>query len=140
MPLAAPGSMLDLHIVIAANGKVYRNDWASGNNNCCYRRARGCGKSTIARSLARRLGSLISIGGDVSRDRAVAMRANVDLDDLHKLEQLAREARIEFEDSKVLLNGEDVTAAIRDPEFRRAHRRFRSRRACAALCETSSAV
>jgi cytidylate kinase len=50
-----------------------------------------------------------------------AMQAKVDLDDLHKLEQLAREARIEFEgDAKVLLNGEDVTAAIRDPEVSKA--------------------
>ena len=49
------------------------------------------------------------------------MRVGVDLDDLHKLEQLAREARIEFEgDSAVLLNGEDVTAAIRDPEVSKA--------------------
>ncbi len=50
-----------------------------------------------------------------------AMRAGVDLDDLHKLEQLAREARIEFEgDTRVLLNGEDVTAGIRDPEVSKA--------------------
>ncbi len=50
-----------------------------------------------------------------------AIRANVDLDDLHKLEQLAREARIEFEgDSIVLLNGEDVTLAIREQEVSRA--------------------
>ena len=45
-----------------------------------------------------------------------ALRAGVDLDDLHRLEQLAREARIEFDGSQaVLLNGEDVTAAIREP-------------------------
>ena len=56
--------------------------------------------------------------------RAVALwaiRAGVDLDDLHKLEQLAREARIELKgDSTVLLNGEDVTSAIRDPEVSKA--------------------
>ena len=56
--------------------------------------------------------------------RAVALwaiRAGIDLDDLNKLEQLAREARIEFEgDAKVLLNGEDVTAAIRDAEVSKA--------------------
>lgn len=78
----------------------------------------GAGKSTIARSLARKLGFTYIDSGAMFRAVALwALRAGVDLDDLHKLEQLAREARIEFEgDSTVLLNGEDVTAAIRDPE------------------------
>ncbi|HTB10828.1 MAG TPA: (d)CMP kinase [Bryobacteraceae bacterium] len=78
----------------------------------------GAGKSTIARSLARKLGFTYIDSGAMFRAVALwAIRAKVDLDDLHKLEQLAREARIEFEgDAKVLLNGEDVTAAIRDPE------------------------
>jgi CMP/dCMP kinase len=82
----------------------------------------GAGKSTIARSLALKLGFTYIDSGAMFRAVALwAIRANVDLDDLHKLEQLAREARIEFEgDSKVLLNGEDVTAAIRDPEVSKA--------------------
>ncbi|MGA3187098.1 MAG: (d)CMP kinase [Bryobacteraceae bacterium] len=82
----------------------------------------GAGKSTIARSLARRLGFTYIDTGAMFRAVALwAIRAQVDLDDLHKLEQLAREARIEFAgDSKVLLNGEDVTAAIRDPEVSKA--------------------
>jgi cytidylate kinase len=82
----------------------------------------GAGKSTIARSLARRLGFTYIDSGAMFRAVALwAMRVGVDLDDLHKLEQLAREARIEFEgDSAVLLNGEDVTAAIRDPEVSKA--------------------
>jgi cytidylate kinase len=50
--------------------------------------------------------------------RAVALwavRLGVDLDDLHRLEQLAKEARIELPpDRRVLLNGEDVTNAIRE--------------------------
>jgi cytidylate kinase len=68
----------------------------------------GAGKSTIARSLARKLGFIYIDSGAMFRAVALwALRANVDLDDLHKLEQLAREARIEFEgDSKVLLNGD----------------------------------
>jgi cytidylate kinase len=45
-----------------------------------------------------------------------ALRANIDLDDLHRLEQLAREARIEFSGDSVFLNGEDVTGAIRASE------------------------
>ncbi len=82
----------------------------------------GAGKSTIARSLARKLGFTYIDSGAMFRAVALwAIRANVDLDDLHKLERLACEARIEFEgDSKVLLNGEDVTAAIRDPEVSKA--------------------
>jgi cytidylate kinase len=46
-----------------------------------------------------------------------ALRASIDLDDLHRLEQLARQAQIEFDSSgeRVLLNGEDVTEAIREP-------------------------
>jgi CMP/dCMP kinase len=45
-----------------------------------------------------------------------ALRAEIDLDDLHRLEQLAREARIQFSGDCVHLNGDDVTAAIRAPE------------------------
>ncbi len=72
--------------------------------------------------MARKLGFTYIDTGAMYRAIALwAMRAKVDLDDLHKLEQLAREARIEFEsDSKVLLNGEDVTSAIRDPEVSKA--------------------
>jgi cytidylate kinase len=82
----------------------------------------GAGKSTIARSLARKLGFTYIDTGAMFRAVALwAMRANVDLDDLHKLEQLAREARIEFEeDARVMLNGEDVTVAIRDPDVSKA--------------------
>jgi cytidylate kinase len=82
----------------------------------------GAGKSTVARSVARKLGFTYIDTGAMFRAVALwAMRAKVDLDDLNKLEQLAREARIEFEgDSKVLLNGEDVTAAIRDPDVSKA--------------------
>jgi len=48
-----------------------------------------------------------------------ALRANVALSDMHRLEQLANEAVIEFssESGSVLLNGEDVSEAIRAPEI-----------------------
>ena len=51
-----------------------------------------------------------------------ALRAGIDLDDSHRLGQLAGQAHIEFESSgdRVRLNGEDVTAAIRDPSISEA--------------------
>lgn len=81
----------------------------------------GAGKSTIARSLAEKLGFTYIDTGAMYRAVALwALRAGIDLDDLHRLEQLAREARIEFENGAVRLNGEDVTAAIRDPQVSEA--------------------
>ncbi|HLW76927.1 MAG TPA: (d)CMP kinase, partial [Bryobacteraceae bacterium] len=77
----------------------------------------GAGKSTLARSLARRLGFTYIDTGAMYRAVALwALRARIDVDDLHRLEQLALAARIEFDGDKVLLNGEDVTPAIRQPE------------------------
>lgn len=75
----------------------------------------GAGKSTIARSLARRLGFTYIDTGAMYRAVALwALRVTIDLDDLHRLEQLALAAEIEFDGEAVKLNGEDVTAAIRD--------------------------
>jgi cytidylate kinase len=82
----------------------------------------GAGKSTIARSLAQRLGFTFIDTGAMYRAIALwALRAGIDLDDLHRLEQLALAAHIEFDGDAsqgqtVLLNGEDVTAAIREPQ------------------------
>jgi cytidylate kinase len=78
----------------------------------------GAGKSTVARAVAQRLGFLYIDTGAMYRAVALwAQQTGVPLDDLHRLEQLARQARIEFSGPNVLLNGEDVTAAIRDPEI-----------------------
>jgi cytidylate kinase len=77
----------------------------------------GAGKSTVARSVARRLGFLYIDTGAMYRAVALwALRTGVALDDFHRLEQLARQARIEFDGRQtVLLNGENVTEAIREP-------------------------
>jgi CMP/dCMP kinase len=76
----------------------------------------GAGKSTVARSVANRLGYLYIDTGAMYRAVALwALQNQVALDDLHRLEQLARQARIEFSGGRVLLNGDDVTAAIREP-------------------------
>ena len=78
----------------------------------------GAGKSTIARNVAAKLGFLYIDTGAMYRAVALwATRTGVAFDDMHRLEQLAREADIRFESgNRVFLNGEDVTDAIRDPE------------------------
>ena len=77
----------------------------------------GSGKSTVARSVAERLGYTYIDTGAMYRAVALwALRSDIDLDDMHRLQQLAPEARIEFPGGRVLLNGEDVTDAIRTPE------------------------
>jgi cytidylate kinase len=86
----------------------------------------GAGKSTIARSVARRLGFTYIDTGAMYRAVALwALRLGLDPGDMLKLEQLAKEARIEFAPDpagsvRVLLNGEDVTAAIRQPQVSEA--------------------
>ena len=77
----------------------------------------GAGKSTIARSLADRLGITYIDTGAMYRAVALwAIEANIDLDDPFRLEQLAKQAHVEFAPgNQVLLNGEDVTAKIREP-------------------------
>jgi cytidylate kinase len=77
------------------------------------------GKSTIARGLAARLGFLYIDSGAMYRAVALwALRQKVDPGDRHRMEQLALAADItlEADGSRVLLNGEDVTEAIRAPE------------------------
>src|SRR5579872_489984 len=83
----------------------------------------GAGKSTIARRIAAKLGYIYVDTGAMYRAVALwAMRRGVALSDMHRLEQLANEAKIEFVpgDGKVLLNGEDVSQAIRAPEVSEA--------------------
>ena len=81
----------------------------------------GVGKSTLGKSLARRLGYLFIDSGAVYR--AVARKAldeRAALDDKAALARIAREAEIRFEGDpdhmRVFLDGRDVTAEIRLPE------------------------
>jgi cytidylate kinase len=65
--------------------------------------------------VARRLGYTYIDTGAMYRSVACwALRLGMDIDDMHKMEQLARETRVEFANGRVLLNGEDVTAEIRE--------------------------
>ncbi len=79
----------------------------------------GAGKSTLARRVAARLSFIYIDTGAMYRAVALwARRTGVEWNDLQSLEQLAREAVIRLEhDGRVLLNGEDVSAAIREPEI-----------------------
>jgi len=79
----------------------------------------GAGKSTIARRLAERLGFTYIDSGAMYRAVALwAIRQNADAADMHRMEQLALAADIELRPAGplVLLNGEDVTRAIRTAE------------------------
>jgi cytidylate kinase len=81
----------------------------------------GAGKGTIARELARRLNyGHLDTG---AMYRAVAWKALKDglrLDDEPAIAELARRATLEVGRSTVLIDGDDVTAAIRTPEIDRA--------------------
>ncbi|HMF79199.1 MAG TPA: (d)CMP kinase [Bryobacteraceae bacterium] len=83
----------------------------------------GAGKSTLARRVAGKLGFVYINTGALYRAIALwAVRLAVATSDMHRLEQLAKEAKIELTagESRVLLNDEDVTDAIREPEIAEA--------------------
>ena len=74
----------------------------------------GAGKSTIARALAERLGFRFLDTGAMYR--AVALAAidqELDWSDPKKLVELARQIRLEVSETRVAVDGRDVTQAIR---------------------------
>lgn len=77
----------------------------------------GAGKSTIARSVADRLGFLYIDTGAMYRAIALwALRTGTALDDMHRLEVLAVTSVLELiGPGRIVLNGEDVSDAIREP-------------------------
>ena len=81
----------------------------------------GSGKSTVALALAQRLGFLHLDTGAMYRALTwLARRDGVELDDGDALAQLARECPVSFSlDGKVAIDGEDVSAKIRDVEIDR---------------------
>lgn len=82
----------------------------------------GAGKSTIARSVAERLGFLYIDTGAMYRAIALwALRTGTALDDMHRLEALAVSADLELVGpGRIRLNGEDVSEAIREPAISEA--------------------
>jgi len=81
----------------------------------------GAGKSTIARHLARHFGLLNLETGAMYRAFALkALEEDVSLNDSKALEELAAQTQIRLEpgdgENRVLLDAEDVTGMIRNPE------------------------
>jgi cytidylate kinase len=78
----------------------------------------GAGKSSAARRLARRLGFHFLDTGAMYRAVALAgKRRGVDWNSPAELAAVAAELTLEVTDDKVLMNGEDVTAAVRTLEI-----------------------
>jgi cytidylate kinase len=77
----------------------------------------GAGKSTVARGVARALGLTYLDSGAMYRCVALAaLRAEADLDNPGEVGEIASRIEIEFADGRVILDGDDVTDAIRTPE------------------------
>ncbi len=81
----------------------------------------GAGKSTLSKALAKRTGYINIDTGAMYRSVALlASRQQIDVDDEEALRDLCAELSIEFvreaEQERVIVNGEDVTQAIRTPE------------------------
>jgi CMP/dCMP kinase len=77
----------------------------------------GAGKSSVAKRLADRLGYDFLDTGAMYRVVALAgLRRGIDWADAEAVAQLARSVDIRFDDPRILLNGEDVSAAIRANE------------------------
>lgn len=81
----------------------------------------GAGKSTVARSLARRMGIFYLDTGAMYRALTLkAIRQGVNMEDEDRLVDLAQETRIDLQNhnggARVLLDGEDVSEKIRTEE------------------------
>lgn len=77
----------------------------------------GAGKSTVAKRLAERLSFTYIDTGAMYRAVALwALRQGMNTGDRHRMEQLAIAAEIHFDHWKIVLNGEDVSEAVRAPE------------------------
>ncbi len=84
----------------------------------------GAGKSTVTKQVANRLGLLYLDTGAMYRSVTLAvLREGIDLQDQPKIQTIAANSKIQLfasviagQPMQVLLNGEDITTAIRTPE------------------------
>jgi len=80
----------------------------------------GAGKSTVARTLASRLGfRYLDTGAMYRALTQLALDEGVPLDDGAALGDLARREPVSFEGDRVFIQGEDVTEEIREPRIDR---------------------
>ena len=80
----------------------------------------GAGKSSVTRKLAHEIGFQFLDTGAMYRGVTwAAMQQNVSLDDDAALQQIAETIQLEFSADQVLIDGQDVTDAIRKPEVTR---------------------
>jgi len=83
----------------------------------------GAGKSTVARSLAARLGwRFLDTGAMYRAVTLAALRAGIDFEAEADLDALTATLQVHLEPGLVLLSGEDVTGAIRADEVTRSSR------------------
>lgn len=83
----------------------------------------GAGKSTVAKALARRLDfAVLDTGAMYRAVTLAAIRRHIDFLFADRLLEAAREASIELAGDRTILDGEDVSDAIRLPEISRAIR------------------
>ena len=77
----------------------------------------GAGKSSVARFLAERLGFQFLDTGAMYRSVAwLALQQQVSWDDAARIVQLVEELDLQLTEDQVLVNGQDVTKALREPE------------------------
>ncbi len=83
----------------------------------------GAGKSSVARALARRLGFRFLDTGAMYRAVALAgLRERVDWDRPEQLARLVSQLEIQMDGERILLQGEDVSEAVRSLEVTAATR------------------
>jgi cytidylate kinase len=81
----------------------------------------GVGKGTVARAIARELGSRhVDTGAMYRAVGWQALQRGVPLDDEPRVAEIARAARFDLEGGRVRIDGHDVTLAIRTPDMDRA--------------------
>ena len=84
----------------------------------------GAGKSTVAKSLAEKLGfRFLDTGAMYRAVTLAALRRGLSCEDAEGWAELARQVEIRFQDQRVLLDGEDVSDAIRTSQVT-AHIRY----------------
>ncbi len=78
----------------------------------------GSGKSTVAKLLAKKLNyDYLDTGAMYRAVTWFALKKKIDVNDSHKLSEVASRINISFSKNKVFVNKEDVTGQIRKPEI-----------------------